>query len=237
MNVKLRLYGFALAVVLLAALVGWAGNLAWQQLKQLRKNFGSVQSESFHLADHVESSVLNLNETVLRFDLRKDPADKAHFHKEGEGLKLWIQAQKPAVTTPFDLELLNQIEVALEAYLARTTHLLEKRAQAGSVSSSKEVLEQAENKGQILDLCTKLKAAERAALNQFVEDSREALGGTATTFDRLGGAGLDSGVYSHALDLQCEDCSPPRAARRKPRHYRATGKVGLARDAGRRRGP
>ncbi len=175
MNVKLRLYGFALAVVLLAALVGWAGNSAWQQLKQLRKNFGSVQSESFHLADHVESSVLNLNEAVLRFDLHRDPADKAHFHKEGEELKRWIR--KSSVTTSRELDLLNQIEVALEAYVTRTTHRLEERAQAGSVPSPKEVLEKVEDKGQILDLCTRLKAAERAALNQFVEDSHEALGG------------------------------------------------------------
>jgi len=174
MNVKLRLYGFAVAVVLLAALVGWAGNSAWQQLKQLRKNFGSVQSESFHLADHVEASVLNLNETVLRFDLRKDPADKAHFQKEGEELKRWIR--KSSVTTPRELDLLNQIEVALEAYLTRTTHLLEDRAQAGSTPSPKEVLEKVENKGQILDLCMKLKVAERAALNEFVEDSHDALG-------------------------------------------------------------
>src|SRR5216117_3701803 len=138
MNVKLRLYGFALAVVLLAALVGWAGHSAWQQLEQLRKNFGAVQSESFHLADHVEASILNLNQTVLRFDLRKDPADNAHFHKEGEKLKRWIQAQKPSVTTRFEFELLNQIEVALEAYLTRTTDLLEKRAPGGSVHSPKD---------------------------------------------------------------------------------------------------
>ncbi len=175
MNVKLRLYGFALAVVLLAALLGWAGDSAWQQLKQLRKNFGAVQSESFHLADHVEASILNLNETVLRFDLRKDPADKAYFRKAGEELKQWIR--KSSVTTPHELDLLNQIEVALEAYLTRTTHLLEERAQAGSAPSPKVVLEKVENKGQILDLCTKLKAAEREALNQFVEDSNEALGG------------------------------------------------------------
>src|SRR5947207_8867639 len=175
MNVKLRLYGFALAVVLLAALVGWAGNSAWQQLKQLRKNFGSVQSESFHLADHVESSVLNLNDTALRFELRKDPADKAHFHEEGEELKRWIR--KSPVTTLRELDLLNQIEVALEAYLTRTTHLLEDRAQAGSAASPKEVLDKVENKGQILDLCKKLKMAERGALNQFVEDSHDALGG------------------------------------------------------------
>ncbi len=177
MNVKLRLYGFALAVVLLAALIGWAGQSAWQQLEQLRKNFGAVQSESFHLADHVEASILNLNETALRFDLRKDPADKSHFHKEGEELRRWIQTQKSSVTTPLEIDLLSQIEVALETYLTRTTSLLEEREMAGSVPSPKEVLEKVENKAQILGLCTKLKAAERAALNQFGEDSHEALGG------------------------------------------------------------
>jgi signal transduction histidine kinase len=177
MNVKLRLYGFAVAVVLLAALVGWTGQTSWQKLKQLRKNFGAVQSESFHLAEHVETSSLNLNETVLRFDLRKDPADEAHFHKESEELKRWIETQKSSVTTPLELDLLNQIEVALEAYLTRTAKLLEERAQAGSVPSPKEILEKVENKAQILDLCTKLKAAGRAALNQFVEDSNGALGG------------------------------------------------------------
>jgi signal transduction histidine kinase len=176
-NVKLRLYGFAVAVALLAALVGWAGYSAWQQLKHLRKNFGAVQSESFHLAEHVETSILNLGETVLRFDLRKDPSDKAHFHKESQELKQWIQRQKPSVTTPFELNLLNQIELALEAYSTRTIRLLEERAQAGSAPSPREVLEKVENKAQILDLCTKLKAAERAALNQFVEGSDEAMGG------------------------------------------------------------
>jgi signal transduction histidine kinase len=177
MPVKLRLYGFALAVVLLVALVGWAGHSAWQQLSQLRKNSGAVQSESFHLADHVEAGILNLNETALSFDLRKDPAVKAHFHKAGEELKRWIRTQKSLVTTPLELDLLNQIEVALEAYLTRTTNLLEERAHAGSVPSPKEVLEKVENKAQILDLCTKLKAAERASLSQFGEDSHEALGG------------------------------------------------------------
>src|SRR5439155_17095694 len=141
------LYGFAAAAVLLAALVGLAGHSAWQQLKQLRKNFGAVQTESFHLADHVEASILNLNETVLRFDLRKDPADKAHFYQEGEELKRWIR--KSSVTTPLELDLLKQIEVAWEAYLTRTTRLLEERGQAGSVPSPKEVLERVENKAQV----------------------------------------------------------------------------------------
>jgi signal transduction histidine kinase len=198
-NVKLRLYGFALAIVLLAALVGWAGHSAWQQLKQLRKNFGAVQSESFHLADHVEASILNLNDTVLRFDLRKDPVDKVYFHKEKEELKRWIQTQKSLVTTPLELELLNQIEVALEDYLRRTTNLLEERAQGGSLPSPKEVLEKVENKAQILGLCTKLKAAERVALNQFGGASHEALGGLQRRLMALVVLVLVSGLTATSL--------------------------------------
>src|SRR5207237_10471284 len=141
--VYLASYDFAGRLVLVEALVGWAGRSAWRELKQVRKNFGAVQSESFHLAEHVEASILTLSETVLRFDLRKDPADKDYFHKENEELKRWIR--KSSVTTPRELELLEQIEVALEAYSTRSTKLLEERAQVGSVPSPKEVLERVEN--------------------------------------------------------------------------------------------
>lgn len=176
-NVKLRLFGFALAVLLLVGLVGWAGQTAWLELNHLRKNFGAVQSESFHRAERVEAGILNLNETVLRYDLHKVPQDKTDFHDESEVLKEWIKAQNASVTIPIELELLRQIEAAFMAYLARTTKLLEERAQVGSIPSSKEVLEKVENTGEILGLCQRLKTLERAALSQFVEDSHEAMGG------------------------------------------------------------
>ena len=175
MTVKLRLYGFAAAVVLLASLVGWAGRSAWQQLHQLRKSFRAVRSESFHLADPVEASILSLDETALRFDLRQDPADRAHFLKESEELKRWIG--KASATTPLELDLLKQIEIALETYLTRTARLLEERTPARPGPSPQAVLEKIDSKARILDLCTKLKAAEGTALNQFAEDSNETLGG------------------------------------------------------------
>src|SRR5205814_1271044 len=63
------------------------------------------------------------------------------------------------------------------------------------------------------------------------------LGRLATTSDGFGGPGADFWVHSHELDLSPEDCSAPRTTRRKPRHYRAAGEVGLAWNACRRRGP
>ena len=74
-------------------------------------------------------------------------------------------------------DLLGQIEAAFEAYPARASRLLEERGRTGSIPSPKAVLEKVENTGQILGLCKKLKTVERAALNRFVEDSHEALGG------------------------------------------------------------
>src|SRR4051812_19811799 len=176
MKVKLQLFSFALAIILLAVLVGWAGQTAWQKLNQLRRNFRAVQTESFHLAEHVEASILNLNETALRFDLRKDPADKAQFHKQSVALKEWIKSQKSSVTTRREWDLLNQMEVAFEAYLMRTISVLNERARVGSVPSPTEVLERVENKTQMLDLCAQLAAAERVGLNQFVSDSYRTMG-------------------------------------------------------------
>lgn len=176
MNVRLRLIGFGLAVCLLAGLVGRAGYTAWQKLNAVRENFGAVQSESFHRAERVEAGLLTLNELVLRYDLRKDPADRSDFHAGGENLKQWIKTQKAAASTLVELDLLGQIEAAFEVYLRTAANLLEERAQAGSIPSSHEVLQKAENTGQILGLTKNLKTVERGALSQFVEASHEAVG-------------------------------------------------------------
>jgi hypothetical protein len=48
MKARLRSYTGALAVVVLAGLIGWAGQTTWQQLRQLRRNFARVQSDGFH---------------------------------------------------------------------------------------------------------------------------------------------------------------------------------------------
>lgn len=177
MNVRVRSYGFALASVVLVLVVGWAGRITWQELRQLHRSFASVQADAFHLSEHVEATVRDLNETVLRFDLRRHPEDRAAFQKESQELQQWIRAHQPTVTTPPEGELLGQIKTAFELYLSLTTKLMDERAQAGTAPSPTPVLERVENKAApILDLCKKLKAAERAAQTQFMKDSHRALG-------------------------------------------------------------
>ncbi|MBE0541851.1 MAG: hypothetical protein IH623_10735 [Verrucomicrobia bacterium] len=177
MNVRRRSYGYVLATLALVLVVGWAGRITWQELRQLHRGFASVQADAFHLSEHIEASVLGLNELMLRFDLRRDAQDRAAFEKESQELRQWIRAHQPTVLTPREAELLGQIAPAFEVFVSRGTLLMDERAQAGTATSPAPVLERVENKAApILDLCEKLKAAERAAQTQFMKDSHRALG-------------------------------------------------------------
>lgn len=166
-----------LASLALVLVVGWAGRITWQELRQLYRSFAAGQADAFHLSEHIEASVRGLNETVLRYDLHRQPEERAAFLKESQELQQWIRAHQPTVTTPPERELMEQIEAAFEVYVSRSTRLMEERAQAGAVASPTPVLERVENKAApVLDLCDKLKTAERAAQVQFMRDSHRALG-------------------------------------------------------------
>jgi signal transduction histidine kinase len=176
MKIRARSYGYALVTIVLALVLGWAGRITWQELRQLHRSFDSVQEDAFHLSEHIEASVRDLNEIVLRFDLRRLPEDRAVFRKTSQDLQQWIRAHQPIVTTLKERELTGQIEAAFEVYLSRNIQLMDEPVQAGAIPSLQPALEREEDSAApILDLCAKLKAAERAAQTQFMENSRRAL--------------------------------------------------------------
>jgi signal transduction histidine kinase len=177
MNVPRRIYVSTLATVLLVAVVGWAMRVTWQELGQLHRGLTAVQADAFHLAEHIEASVRSLNENVLNFDLHRQPANRLAFDTESKELTEWFQTHQAAVTTSQELDLLRQIETAFNVYATSMTALLEERARAGAAPSPRPVMERVEEKAaQLLDLCERLKAAERAAQTQFLKDSHGAVG-------------------------------------------------------------
>jgi len=176
MNVKLQLYGFAVAVALLAGLVGWAGYSAWQELRLLWRNFGTVQTESFHRAEHIEAVVSDLDEAVWRFDPHQQASDRAAFESQREELRAWLKTQKGQVTTALEANLLNEIEAAYADYLAWVRGVLDEQAQTRPAVSPKPLLERLdEREAQLLSLTAKLRRAEREALNQFVKQSHRSV--------------------------------------------------------------
>ena len=235
-----RSYGYALASVVLALVVGWAGRITWQELRQLHRSFASVQADAFHLSEHIEASVRDLNETVLRFDLRRQTRRIGpRFRRRARSCSSGFARTKPPSPRRRKRELMGQIEAAFEVYLSRS-HPVDGRASAGRERRLRPqpMLERVENQAApILDLCEKLKAAERAAQTQFMKDSHRALGWLQQLLDRATGAAGRPGGNRGRGDLSRSDWPAARRVGRKPRPRRAAREAGLARHAGRRRGP
>ena len=101
----------------MAWVVGWA----WHQLdRPLQKDFSVVQSESFHLAEHVEEKMLTLKETLRAFELRSDPADQADFRRQTAQMTRWIQTNRFSVTSAQQRDMLDRLAAALTCTSAKT---------------------------------------------------------------------------------------------------------------------
>lgn len=176
MKIRVQSFGYALASILLALVLVWAVRVTWQELRQLHRSFDSVQADAFHLSDYIGASVDDLNDIVHRFNLSGHSEDRTAFQKKSQDLQQWIHAHQPAITTLSERELTGQIDEAIARYVARATRLMEEGAQAGKAPLPATALERVDNEAtSILDLCEKLRAAERAAQTRFMEDSRQAL--------------------------------------------------------------
>ncbi len=177
MKVQARTYRYALAVVLLVLVVGWAGRITWQDLRQLHRSFASVQADAFHRAEHIEAWVRDLNATVQRFDLRRNPEDRDAFQTESQELQTWMRTNQATVTTAKEGALLARLQSAFDLYVVLATQLMEERVQAGVTPSPTPVQERVENgAAPVLGLCEELKIAERTAQMQFIKNSHRALG-------------------------------------------------------------
>lgn len=177
MNAKLKAYCFApLAVLVSAVLMAWASGLAWHHLNHLQTDFSMVQSESFHLAEHLEEKLLALNATLRGLGVPPDPEVMADFQRQAGEMNLWVQTNRISVTSAQQRDLLNRIEAALGGYVARTTRIVDENMRAGSSAKSKSVLESlAQESSQLFGLARELRVAEQAALDRLVKESQRSM--------------------------------------------------------------
>jgi signal transduction histidine kinase len=172
LSLRLRLVALALSVAVLAAIIIGAAAATGGQVASLRKHIGSVQSESFRIADELQAGILSLNATLLRFVLGHNPADWQKFTTTCQTLRTWVGDQHPG--TSRELEVLAEVGSQLAAYQE------EARAIATGNSSDRpdaltvlSIIEDSSKK--ILSLGYDLANARRAATIQLVSESQKAL--------------------------------------------------------------
>lgn len=147
MNVrsKSRLIGidlvvYLLVLVILELAIGWAAYNSFQTVKGINRfpvTFGNMTNDYLRVAAHLEQSVAELNDSLSRFTLHHNRADRESFERKGQNLKAWIAGQKSSslqgkfmMLKPVRLTvnlgpLLNEIDAACDAYLQEVQRIVE----------------------------------------------------------------------------------------------------------------
>jgi signal transduction histidine kinase len=204
-GIKFRLVTFVLAIALVFAGIVIIAHTSWQRIDELRKRLTSVQLESFLIAEHFQKSILDLNNSLLRYEIRPDPAEWNYFHSQSVELNSWIDEQFKQFgsrISPTETNLLRQLDAAYDDYLRAATNLQvtesRPRSPADALLEFSSVKQETDK---LLQLGIALAGAHRDTLNSFVVDSNHSLANlravllTLLSLLLLFGAGLASVTY------------------------------------------
>ena len=174
--IKLRLAGFILAIVIMVGLISWTAHSSWRRTGELREKLSSVQVKSFQIADHIQQTLLELNNAVLRFGATHDTNEWARFGTASTNLDQWIDIQRPILTTEKEKLILDLINTNYDYYMAAVRQLdLQARTNASSSLDLTGFAEFEKQSQRILSLGLQLADAHRESLDSFLGSSKRSL--------------------------------------------------------------
>jgi signal transduction histidine kinase len=125
-RIKLRLIGLVVGIGLMGLVILFETIQSQRQAQELHAQLNQVDSESFRIADQFREFLRGLNGSMYRYGIERDPAERDEFLKSSQALNLWIEQQKPKLTSDQEKALMQQIDVAYNDYLRAATELLNK---------------------------------------------------------------------------------------------------------------
>src|ERR1017187_10780137 len=125
-GMKYRLVAFILAIAGMVALIAWAGHTSWQRSGELREKLTTVQLQSFQIAEHLQQTIWELNNLVLRYGVYHDTDAWAQFQTRSKELDNWIDEERPILSTEGERQVLDLINTNYDNYMA-AAHYIETR--------------------------------------------------------------------------------------------------------------
>jgi signal transduction histidine kinase len=176
-TIRGRFIGFILAICLVSGLLGWAAHSSWKRGGELAEKLSSLELQSFQIASHLQQTILELDNLVLRYGAYQKPADWARFEQTSTNLDRWIDLQRPSLASDAERRLLDAINTNYDRYLAAASQI---RAQAASRQApSADLNEFADFEAQsqnILKLGSELTKARLESMDAFFKSSKRTLG-------------------------------------------------------------
>jgi signal transduction histidine kinase len=112
-----RLVIFFVTITLLAALIVWTAHTSWRRTGELHEQLSAKQWQSFQIADHLQQTILGLNNMVLRYAAYQNSGDWSNFESASRELELWFDGQQPIISLQTERPFLDQINTAYKDYL------------------------------------------------------------------------------------------------------------------------
>jgi len=175
-SIKFRVSIFVAAIVLLVLLIAWTAHITWQRIGESHEQLATVQWKSFEDADHLQQTILGLNNMVLRYAAYQDPEDWTNFNSSSKELNRWINDQQPILSAEKELPFLDQISAAYRDYLASAVAINTKiYTTHRSITRLTELGDFEKQSDRILDLGFKLSTAHQESLESFRAQTLQSL--------------------------------------------------------------
>jgi signal transduction histidine kinase len=134
-GIKFRITALAVVVTLLGVLILLATVNSQHQAAELRARLSQVDLESFQISDQFRDSLRELNNIMLRYGFEHDATVWNEFLEASRKVDVWIDDQKPKLTTAREKEALKEIDYAYDDYL-RVARNLQTKIQPPGLSAS-----------------------------------------------------------------------------------------------------
>jgi signal transduction histidine kinase len=121
-----RLIVFFATITLLGSLIAWTAHTSWRQTGDLQEQLSAKQWKSFQIADHLQQTILSLNNIVLRYAAYRNDDDWTNFLAASQELGNWFNAQQPILSSERERPFLDRINAAYKDYLAAAMALSRK---------------------------------------------------------------------------------------------------------------
>ena len=117
-GILFRLSIFIATIISLVVLIAWTAHTSWRRTGELHEQLSAKQWESFQIADHLQQSILGLNNLMLRYAAYQEPADWTNFDAGSQKLGRWLNEQQPILSSQKERPFLDQINATYHDYLA-----------------------------------------------------------------------------------------------------------------------
>src|SRR5438477_4210617 len=204
--IKFRLIAFVLAIAGMVGLIAWTAFSSWNRTGELREKLTAVQLQSFQIADHLQQSIWELNNFVLRYGVYHDTNDWAQFAKASKEVDRWIDEQRPILTSDREKLILDLINTNYDYYMAAASNIgASVQASTQPTTPLGEFADFEKQSQHILKLGFALAMAHRESMDSFLADSKKSLTSlrflllTSLALLLLAGGGLAVVVYGELI--------------------------------------